>query len=88
MPTEFPDDGTIDELLRLAGVSTDRSAARRWLESALVAARGTLEVPSAVRTLEGCDAQRREELERDFIAYQEKFTDEAGVAMPRESSRA
>ena len=43
MPTEFPDDGTIDELLRLAGVSTDRSAARRWLESALVAARGTPE---------------------------------------------
>jgi hypothetical protein len=41
MPTEFPDDGTIDELLRLAGVSTERSAARRWLESALVAARGT-----------------------------------------------
>ena len=43
MPTEFPDDGTIDELLRLAGVSTERSAARRWLESALVAVRGTLE---------------------------------------------
>ena len=40
MPTEFPDDETIDELLRLAGVSTDRSGARRWLESALVAARG------------------------------------------------
>jgi SAM-dependent methyltransferase len=32
----------------------------------------------------GCDAQRREELERDFIAYQEKFADAAGVAMPRE----
>jgi SAM-dependent methyltransferase len=32
----------------------------------------------------GCDAQRREELERDFIAYHEKFSDEAGVAMPRE----
>lgn len=43
MPTEFPDDGTIDELLRLAGVSTERSAARRWLESALVMARGTPE---------------------------------------------
>ena len=43
MPTEFPDDGTIDELLCLAGVSTERSAARRWLESALVAARGTPE---------------------------------------------
>ena len=40
MPTEFPVDETIDELLRLAGVSTDRSGARRWLESALVAARG------------------------------------------------
>jgi hypothetical protein len=35
MPTEFPDDGTIDELLSLAGVSTEHSAARRWLESAL-----------------------------------------------------
>jgi hypothetical protein len=43
MPTEFPDDGTIDELLRLAGVSIKRSAARCWLESALAAARGTLE---------------------------------------------
>ena len=43
MPTEFPDDGTIDELLRLAGVSTERSAARRWLGSALAAARGTPE---------------------------------------------
>ena len=43
MPTEFPDDGTIDELLRLAGVSTERSAARRGLESAFVAARGTPE---------------------------------------------
>jgi hypothetical protein len=43
MPTEFPDDGTIVELLRLAGVSTERSAARRWLESALAAARGAPE---------------------------------------------
>ena len=43
MPTEFPDDATIDELLRLAGVSTERSAARCWLESALAAARGTPE---------------------------------------------
>ena len=43
MPTEFPDDGTIDELLRLAGIPTENSAARRWLESALVAARGKLE---------------------------------------------
>ena len=49
MPTEFPDDGTIDELLRLAGVSTEHSAARRWLESALAAARGTLE-PRLVAT--------------------------------------
>ena len=40
MPTEFPDDETVDELLRLAGVSSDRSGARRWLESALVAAGG------------------------------------------------
>jgi hypothetical protein len=43
MPTEFPDDGSIDELLRLAGVSTERSAARHWLESALAAARGSPE---------------------------------------------
>ena len=49
MPTEFPDDETIDELLRLAGVSTENSAARRWLESALAAARGTLE-PRLVAT--------------------------------------
>ena len=40
MPTGFLDDG-INELLRLAGVSTEDAAARRWLESALVAARST-----------------------------------------------
>ena len=44
MPTEFPDEGTIDELLGLAGVSLEHSAARGWLESALTAARGTLEL--------------------------------------------
>ena len=49
MPNEFPDDGTIDELLSLAGVSTEDSAARRWLESALAAARGALE-PRLVAT--------------------------------------
>jgi hypothetical protein len=43
MPTKFADDGTIDELLRLAGVSTEASAARCWLKSALAAARGQLE---------------------------------------------
>jgi len=32
----------------------------------------------------GCDAQRREELERDIIAYHEMFSEEAGIAMPRE----
>jgi hypothetical protein len=49
MPTEFSDDGTIDELLSLAGVSAGHSAARRWLESALAAARGALE-PRLVAT--------------------------------------
>ena len=49
MPTEFFDDVTIDELLRLVGVPTGHSAARRWLESALAAARGTLE-PRPVTT--------------------------------------
>ena len=48
MPTDF-DVATIDELLSLAGVSTEHSAARRWLESALAAARGTLE-PRLVMT--------------------------------------
>jgi hypothetical protein len=43
MPNDFHDDRTIDALLRLASVSTERPAARRWLESALVAARGTSE---------------------------------------------
>ena len=33
MPTKSHDDGTIDELLRLAGVSTENSGARSWLES-------------------------------------------------------
>jgi SAM-dependent methyltransferase len=32
----------------------------------------------------GCDPHRREELERDFIAYHEKLSDDVGVAMPRE----
>ena len=32
----------------------------------------------------GCDPHRREELERDFIAYHEKFSDDVGVALPRE----
>jgi hypothetical protein len=49
MPTEFFDDATIDELLRLAGVSTENSGARHWLESALAAARDTLE-PRLVAT--------------------------------------
>jgi len=49
MPTEFFDDATIDELLSLAGVSTEHSAARCWLQSALAAARGTLE-PRLVAT--------------------------------------
>ena len=49
MPASLPDDATIDELLSLAGVSTEHSAARRWLESALAAARGTLE-PRLVAT--------------------------------------
>jgi hypothetical protein len=43
MPTESPSDTTLDELLRLAGVSTEDSAARRWLESALAAARAAVE---------------------------------------------
>jgi hypothetical protein len=49
MPTEFPRDQTIDDLLRLAGVSTGHSAARHWLESALAAARAILE-PQLVAT--------------------------------------
>jgi hypothetical protein len=39
MPTKSHDDGLIDEFLHLAGVSTENSAARSWLESALAAAR-------------------------------------------------
>jgi SAM-dependent methyltransferase len=35
-------------------------------------------------TAAGCDPESRAGLERDFIAYMEKFSDEAGVAMPRE----
>jgi hypothetical protein len=42
MPTGFLDDG-INELLCLAGVSTEDAEARRWLENALAAARGTLD---------------------------------------------
>lgn len=39
MPTELPDDPTVNELLCLAGVSTTDPAARRWLGDALTAAR-------------------------------------------------
>src|SRR5262245_4406795 len=35
-------------------------------------------------TAAGCDPECRVALERDFIAYMEKFLDKAGVAMPRE----
>jgi hypothetical protein len=38
MPTGFLDDGAINELLRLADVSTEDAAARRCLESALAGA--------------------------------------------------
>jgi hypothetical protein len=43
MPTESVDDGTLDELLRLAGVSPEAAAARRWLDDALRAARRTVD---------------------------------------------
>lgn len=43
MPTGFLDDGAINELLRLAGVSTVDAAARSWLESALAAAHVALD---------------------------------------------
>ena len=32
----------------------------------------------------GCDLKRRQELERDFIAYHDTFSNDLGVAMPRE----
>jgi hypothetical protein len=47
MPTESPRDGPIDELLRLGGVLTENSEARRWLESALAAACSPLEPGAA-----------------------------------------
>ena len=31
-----------------------------------------------------CDEERRQELERDFIAYHDQFRNSLGVAMPRE----
>ncbi len=31
-----------------------------------------------------CNAERRQELERDFIAYHENYSNDLGVAMPRE----
>jgi hypothetical protein len=43
MLTESADEATLDELLRLAGVSTQDFAARNWLDDALRAARGTLD---------------------------------------------
>ena len=43
MLTESVGDGTLDELLPLARVSPEAVAARRWLEDALMAARGTVE---------------------------------------------
>jgi hypothetical protein len=43
MPTESVNDAMLDELLPLAGVSPKPAAARRWLNDALIAARGTLD---------------------------------------------
>jgi hypothetical protein len=43
MLTESADDATLDELLPFAGVSPEAAAARRWLDDALRAARGTLD---------------------------------------------
>jgi hypothetical protein len=43
MPTGFLDDGAINELLRLADISTEDAASRRGLESALVAAHSTMD---------------------------------------------
>ena len=43
MPTDFPRDGTLDELLPLARVLPEAVAARCWLEDALMAAGGTVE---------------------------------------------
>jgi hypothetical protein len=58
MPDEFPDDGTLDELLRLAGVSTQHSVARRWLESALAAASRSARNRIALPLRISCDAAR------------------------------
>jgi predicted metalloprotease with PDZ domain len=53
MPTRPVDDAMLDELLPLVRVSPEAAAARRWLNDALMAARGTVEpqltVTSATR---------------------------------------
>jgi hypothetical protein len=49
MQTGFLDDGAINELLCLAGVSTADAEARHWLESALGAARSTMDPRRAPR---------------------------------------
>ena len=43
MQSRLPDDRTVDELLRLAGVSVADPAARRWMGEALAAAQFTAE---------------------------------------------
>jgi SAM-dependent methyltransferase len=61
------------------GVSTLRKPSGRAVWDLFVEGYGPTRSAAA-----GCEPARREELERDFIAYHEKFSDQAGVAMPRE----
>jgi hypothetical protein len=60
MPADASED-PINELLRLAGVSTDNCAARRWIETALDAARGT---PGAIRVSQPSPAKHNAPLDK------------------------
>src|SRR5262249_9025212 len=76
MPTGFLDDGAINELLRLAGVSTGDAAARRRLESALEEVRRTLDprrVPRPSPTKHNAPLEKIERASKQLITTLEQL---------------
>lgn len=61
------------------GVTTLRLASGKAVWDLFVEGYGPTKIVAAA-----CDAKRRQELERDFIAYHDQFKNELGVAMARE----
>jgi SAM-dependent methyltransferase len=71
--------GSAFELKFEKGVTTLRMPSGRAVWELFVQGYGPTRTVAA-----GCDPERRQALERDFIAYHEKYLNDLGVAMPRE----